>query len=97
MLGFAWVDEDEAVVITPAGEQFLHAARPEDVAAGQAMRYQVANPVVGNRAQKSIQVHPVPYLLEVLLKTRTMTKEEYVLFCAKAKSFGDIDDTIEGI
>jgi len=96
-LGFAWIDENEAVTITPAGEVFLAARDPAANVANQARRYQIANPMAGGRETRQIEIHPVPYLLEVLLQTRTLTRTEYVLFCAKAKSFGDIEDSIEDI
>lgn len=96
-LGFAWVNEDEAVVLTPMGEKFIATTNPETVVAEQSRRYQISNPLVGMNSTSGIQVHPVPYLLEILLKTKTLTKLEYVLFCAKAKSYGDVDDTVEGI
>ncbi|HEX5325919.1 MAG TPA: endonuclease NucS domain-containing protein, partial [Acetobacteraceae bacterium] len=63
----------------------------------QSRRYQIANPMAGGRATQQIEIHPVPFLLEVLLETKTLTPLEYILFCAKAKSFGDIEDAIEGI
>lgn len=97
LLGFAWVNEGEAIVLTPAGEEFVASTCPESVVAGQSRRYQVSNPVIGTSSTKEIQIHPVPYLLEVLLETKSLTKLEYVLFCAKAKSYGEIDDTVEGV
>lgn len=97
LLGFAWVNEDEAIVLTPAGEKFIASTDPEAVVARQSKRYQVSNPIFGMSSTKGVQIHPVPYLLEILLQTKTLTKLEYVLFCAKAKSYGDVDDTIEGI
>jgi RecB family endonuclease NucS len=96
-LGFAWIDEKEAVTLTRAGEAFIASRNPAEIVAAQSRRYQIANPLAGGKAVRQIEVHPVPYLLEVLLKTKTLATIEYVLFCAKAKSFGDIDDTIESI
>lgn len=96
-LGFAWIDENEGVTLTPAGEAFIKAKNPNDIVATQAKRYQIANPMAGGRAIQSTEIHPVPYLLEVLLETKTLSKEEYVLFCAKAKSFGDLEDSINDI
>lgn len=96
-LGFAWIDESEAVTLTTAGEAFISTKKPEDIVATQAKRYQIANPMAGGRPTQQIEIHPVPYLLEVLLETKTLTRTEYILFCAKARSFGDIEDSIEAI
>ena len=96
-LGFAWIDENEAVTLTPAGEAFVQAGDPAEIVAVQSRRYQIANPMAGGKAIKQIELHPVTFLLEVLLETKTLTQVEYILFCAKAKSFGDIEDTVEGI
>lgn len=96
-LGFAWIDENEAVTLTPAGQAFVKARHPEEIVASQAQRYQIANPMAGGKATQQIEIHPVPFLLEVLSETKTLTPSEYVLFCAKAKSFGDMEDTVEGI
>lgn len=96
-LGFAWIDEDEAVTLTPAGEALLASKKPEDIVAIQARRYQIANPMTGGKATDGIEIHPVPFLLEVLLETKTLTKTEYSLFVAKARSYGDIEDVIAAI
>lgn len=96
-LGFAWIDESEAVTLTPAGEAFIGAKDPSDIVAIQAQRYQIANPAAGGKQTQHIEVHPVPYLIEVLLKTETLTTDEYILFCGKAKSFGDIEDSIKDV
>jgi hypothetical protein len=96
-LGFAWIDENEAVTLTPAGEAFVQADDPAQIVAGQSRRYQIANPMAGGKAIQQIELHPVPFLLEVLLETKTLTPVEYILFCAKAKSFGDIEDAVEAI
>ena len=96
-LGFAWIDEAEAITLTPAGEAFIAAKDPATIAATQARRYQIANPMAGGKATQEIAVHPIPYLLEVLTETKTLTKTEYILFCAKARSFGDIEDSVAGI
>jgi len=96
-LGFAWIDETEAVTLTPAGEAFIDTKKPEDIVATQAKRYQIANPMAGGRSIQQIEIHPIPYLIEVLLETKTLTRTEYILFCAKARSFGDIEDSIEAI
>ncbi len=96
-LGVAWIDEHEAVTLTPAGEKFVRARDPGEIVAVQSRRYQIANPMAGGKATQQTEVHPVAFLLEVLLETKTLTPVEYILFCAKAKNFGDIEDTVESI
>ncbi len=96
-LGFAWIDGSEAVTLTPAGEAFIASPKPADILAHQAKRYQIANPLAGQRESQSMEIHPVPYLLEVLESAKTLTRLEYILFCAKTKNFGDFEDSIHGI
>ena len=96
-LGFAWIDENEAVTLTPAGEAFVKASDPAAIVAAQSRRYQISNPMAGGKATREIEVHPVPFLLEVLTETKTLAPAEYILFCAKAKNSGDLEDAIESI
>lgn len=96
-LGFAWIDENEAVTLTPAGEAFAKASDPAAIVATQSRRYRISNPMAGGKATREIEVHPVPFLLEVLTETKTLTPVEYILFCAKAKNSGDLEDAIESI
>jgi len=96
-LGFAWINQDEAVTLTPAGECFVQAKDPGEIVAVQSQRYQISNPMAGGKATEDIEVHPVAFLLEVLLKTESLTPFEYTLFCAKARDFSYIDDTVENI
>jgi RecB family endonuclease NucS len=96
-LGFAWIDEQEAITLTPAGEAFIASQSPGDIVAAQAKRYQISNPMAGGKDTQSMEVHPVPFLLEVLIDVKTLTRTEYVLFCAKAKNFGAIEESIERI
>src|SRR5271169_3925023 len=51
-LGFAWIDENEAVTLTPAGEAFVQAGDPAEIVAVQSRRYQIANPMAGGKAIK---------------------------------------------
>jgi len=96
-LGFAWIDEKEAVTLTAAGEAFVKASDPAAIVATQSRRYQISNPMAGGKVTREIEIHPVPFLLEVLTETKTLTPVEYILFCAKAKNSGDLEDAIESI
>lgn len=96
-LGFAWVDENEAITITPAGEKFIVSRSPQRYVATQAQRYQIWNPMMGMTAASQIGLQPVPYLIAVIQRVERISIDEYNLFCAKARDINDIDDSIEGI
>lgn len=99
LLGVAWVDGKDLVELTDAGRQFLSSADYERVVAQQIARYQFSNPSLGAAEGKGIQINPLAFLGEVLrtLPDRTITKTEYTLFVAKAKSFEDADVVVEDI
>lgn len=96
-LGFAWIDSNEAITITPAGEEFIMSRKPHKVISRQARKYQIYNPTMTGDDVSKIGLQPVPYLLDVLEHTRTLDRNEYILFCAKAKDSDDMKDTIDGI
>ena len=66
MLGLAWVDPDDRVEITPAGDKFLTDKDPDGVLSDQMSRYQFTNPSVASNAHKAIELHPIPFIGEVL-------------------------------
>lgn len=99
MLGLAWVDPDERVEITPAGDKFLSSKNPDGVLSDQMSRYQFSNPSVTSEAHKAIALHPIPFLGEVLrsIDGQNISGIEYTLFVSRAKSFSDVDAVIEQI
>jgi hypothetical protein len=99
MLGLAWVDPDDLVEITPAGDKFLTDKDPDGVLSDQMSRYQFTNPSVASNAHKAIELHPIPFIGEVLrsVEGQAITADEYTLFVSRAKSFEDVDDVIEKI
>ena len=99
MLGLAWVDPDDRVEMTIAGDKFLTDRDPEGVLSDQMSRYQFTNPSVKAVAHKSIKLHPIPFLGEVLrsLNGQRIDGAEYTLFASRAKSFEDVDEVIEQI
>lgn len=99
-LGLAWVDPDDLVEITPVGKEFLEAAAKEraSILAEQSRRYQFWNPGVGSSAQRTIRLHPVPFLVRLLQSIDgELTNTEYALFVAKAKSIDDVDAVLDQI
>jgi hypothetical protein len=99
MLGLAWVDPDDRVEITPAGDKFLTDKDPDGVLSGQMSRYQFTNPSVASNAHKAIELHPIPFIGEVLRSVdgQSISGIEYTLFVSRAKSFSDVDSVIEQI
>jgi hypothetical protein len=99
MLGLAWVDPDERVEITPAGDKFLSSKDPDGVLSDQMSRFQFWNPSVKSAAHKAITLHPIPFLGEVLRSVdgQSVSAVEYTLFVARAKTFADVDTVIDYI
>ncbi len=99
MLGLAWVDPDERIEITPAGEKFLASKDPDGVLSDQMSRFQFWNPSVASAAHKAIALHPIPFLGEVLrsVDSQSITATEYTLFVSRAKTFADVDTVIDQI
>jgi hypothetical protein len=99
MLGLAWVDTNERVEITPAGEEFLLSGDPDGVLSDQLSRFQFWNPSVSSDAHKAITLHPIPFLGEVLRSVggHSITAIEYTLFVSRAKTFGELDTIIDQI
>lgn len=99
MVGLAWVDANERVEITPAGQKFLSTDDPDGVLSDQMSRFQFWNPSVASNAHKAIRLHPIPFLGEVLRSVdgRSITADEYILFVSRGKSFSDLDAVIEQI
>src|SRR5262249_45893995 len=99
MLGLAWVDPDDRVDITPAGDKFLTDKDPDRVLSDQMSRYEFTNPSVASNAHKAVALHPIPFIGEVLrsIDGQSFTGTEYTLFVSRAKRFSDVDAVIEDI
>lgn len=99
-LGLAWVDADDRVEISTAGERFLETDEPEALLSLQALRYQFWNPSVGTRrAHGLVRLHPVPFLVRLfrLIDGEGISNEEYVLFVARSKAIEDVEPTADRI
>lgn len=95
VLGLAWVDPDDQVEITEAGNRFLD-TRDGAVLARQALRYQFWNPAITSRQHGAIRLHPLPFLVRLLHAVGgTLTRTEYRLFASKARAIGDVDKVAE--
>jgi len=96
-LGLAWVEEDEKISITKAGEDFLSANDPVSVIERQVQRYQIDNPTLG-RGYESFKIRPHIFLLEVLLNSHLkISSDEYCLFVARSRTHEDIDKVVSWI
>lgn len=92
VLGLAWVDLDDQVEITEAGNVFLSSGEKADVLARQALRYPFSNPAVSSRDHRAIRLHPVPFLVRLLQAVDgSISGMEYRLFAAKAQRIDDVD------
>ncbi len=99
MLGLAWVDPDDRVEITAAGDKFLTDKDPDGVLSDQMSRYEFTNPSVASTAHKAVTLHPIPFIGEVLrsIDNQSFSATEYTLFVSRAKTFADVDSVIENI
>jgi RecB family endonuclease NucS len=98
VLGLAWVDLNDQVEITEAGNLFLASDDKAAVLARQALRYPFANPAVVSRQHRAIRLHPVPFLVRLLQAVDgNISGVEYRLFAAKARAIGDVDKVAEQI
>lgn len=95
VLGLAWVDLDDQVEITEAGNLFLDTG-DKSVLARQALRYQFWNPAITSRDHGAIRLHPVPFLIRLLQAVGGyVTRVEYRLFVSKSRAISDVDKIAE--
>lgn len=99
ILGLAWVDGSDLVEITKAGNLLIGSGDPAAILSRQMERYQFYNPSISSREHKSVQLHPMPFLAEVmaLLQPQMISAREFELFIAKAKSHDQVDRVAEQI
>jgi hypothetical protein len=99
ILGLAWVDPDDRVEITPAGDKFLTSKDPDGALSDQMSRYQFTNPSIASKAHKAIALHPIPFIGEVLrsIDGQSVDRHEYTLFLSRAKNFEEVDIVIEQV
>jgi len=97
VLGLAWVDPDDQVEITEAGNRFLNSG-DRAVLSRQALRYQFWNPVITSGDHGAVRLHPVPFLIRLLQAVGGhVTRTEYRLFVSKARTVTDVDKVAEYI
>lgn len=99
ILGLAWVDGRDLVEITKAGNLLIEGSQPAAVLSRQMDRYQFYNPSISSREHQSIQLHPLPFLAEVmvLLQPQMVSAREFELFIARAKSHDQVERVAEQI
>ena len=99
ILGLAWVDGGDLVEITKAGNLLIEGTDPTEVLSRQMERYQFYNPSISSREHQSVQLHPLPFLAEVmaLLQPQIVSAREFEMFIAKAKIHSQIERVAEQI
>jgi RecB family endonuclease NucS len=98
VLGLAWIDPNDQVEITDAGNLLLSAEDKAAVLARQALRYPFSNPVVASRQHRAVRLHPVPFLVRLLQAVgNSISGAEYRLFAARARSFPDVEKIADQI
>lgn len=94
-LGFAWVDDKDSVTLTPAGKSFVEAADAK-LFSRQLWRYQITNPLWGGSDE--VRLFPHAFLIEVMLNSgRLLSRDEFILFVARARRADDLDYVMEHI
>ena len=99
ILGLAWVDGSDLVEITKAGNLLIGSGDPAAALSRQMERYQFYNPSISSREHQSVQLHPLPFLAEVmaLLQPQVISAREFELFIAKAKNHDQVERVAEQI
>jgi len=94
---FQFLEDEEKIVVTPAGNAYLTANDPSSIAARQVQRYQVYNPTQGKNVL-TLRIRPHIFLLDVLLHcSYYITHIEYVLFVSRAKTDKELDLVVNWI
>lgn len=100
-LGLAWVDAKDKIVITDVGQQLLSSSAGDfSTLHHQINRYQFFNPTFKNHDHFTlIHVLPVRFLTQLLavLEVDSLSKDEYVLFVARATSMEDVGHVADRI
>lgn len=98
VLGLAWIDPNDQVEITEAGNLLLSVGDKAAVLARQALRYPFSNPVVASRQHRVVRLHPVPFLIRLLQAVDgSITGVEYRLFAARAQRYADVEKIADQI
>ncbi len=95
-LGIAWVEDQERVLITTAGERLMSSNDPSIVAERQVQRYQITNPTIRQQKFDQFRIRPHIFLLDVLLNTdHYLSYDEYTLFLSRCRQHDDLDYVLE--
>src|SRR5581483_5677808 len=95
-LGFAWIDDDEKLSLTLAGKKFIESNSPAEIFERQLWRYQISNPLWGG--SKDVRLFPHAFLLEVMLESElVLSRNEFILFVARARTSNELADVIDHI
>jgi RecB family endonuclease NucS len=94
-LGVAWIDDKDSVTLTLAGKAFIEAADAE-IFTRQLWRYQITNPLWGGSDE--VRLFPHAFLVEVMLGSdRILSRDEFILFVARARVRDELDYVLEHI
>jgi hypothetical protein len=95
-LGFAWIDDEEKVSLTLAGKKFIETEAPHEIFERQLWRYQIANPLWGG--SEEVRLFPHAFLLDVMLESElVLSRDEFVLFVARARTKDEVNTVIDYI
>ncbi len=95
LLGFCYVDKNERLKITAAGNEFLKQSDNDNlykVKTDQLIKYQIYNPLIKSSTYKKLQIKPFIFLLELLTKldNQSIDMTEFKLFVCRAHKYDEI-------
>ena len=94
LLGFAWVNKNNEVIITDTGNMFidnnLDLNKQKDIIEQQIWKFQLSNPFIHDKG-KEIYLFPHAFLVKLLLDldNNEITEDEYALFISRAHFWDD--------
>ena len=93
MLGSAWVEQNDEVLLTDVGWAILNSAAPIALLERQVRKYQIGNPQTSGRLTSDIEVIPHFVILEFLLGSypAPISKEEFIIFVSRVHSHQEIE------
>ncbi len=95
--GWAYVDQDKKIKITPAGKDLATTKDRNKEVTEQLLKLQFPNPYQSKSMNKNIQMAPFWTTLKLIEKTEYLTQEEHAYFLMWIKNESEIDETSKQI
>lgn len=99
-LGFAWIEIDSEIIITTVGRRFMIEEKDfRPILEQQLRKYQFYNSSITRARYKHFEILPYQFLLRllILLKTKSLTRDEFAIFVTKAVKMDEMEKCYEWI